>query len=348
MSTSTKFRRAVNDNFIWVLVVGTVAAAGLTTSGFLTINNGFNVLQAMGPLGCLVLAQSAVLLTGHFDLSTEANMVFVAVFGALLMVPAPAAGSVVAGGGYGWPWPLALVIMLGTAALVGLVNGLIIVKLRMNAFMVTLSTSIILGGLVLVVGQARNLLGVPSGFRFIGSEMLGRLPVSGLFVLGLFVVAHLILTRTVAGRHLYAIGSNRQAARAAGLNDDRSIIGAFVTSGLLAGTAAFLLVGRLGSASPGISSGLLFLSVAAAVVGGVSLAGGQGTASGMLGGLLLISVISNAMNLAAIPSQWIRVVSGVIILLAVFIDATRLRMVGRASWRRAMRAPTPEPVQGTP
>ena len=339
MGLTSRLRSLGNRNFVWVLVALTVVAASIVTPSFSTLNNGFNILQAMGPLGCLVLAQSAVLLTGHFDLSAEANMVFVAVLAALLMVPVPE-GSSIGGGGYGWPWPLALATMLVVAAFIGLINGLIVVKLRMNAFMVTLSTSIILGGLTLVIGQARNLIGVPEGFRYVGSKLIGRLPVSGLFVLALFAIAHLILTRTVMGRHLYAVGSNRKATRAAGMNDDRTIIGAFMVSGLLSGLAAFLIVGRLGTASPGISSGLLFLSVAAAVVGGVSLSGGQGRAAGMLGGLLLISVINNAMNLAQIPSQWIRVVSGFTILLAVFIDAVRVRLMGRTarSWRRAPSA----------
>jgi ribose/xylose/arabinose/galactoside ABC-type transport system permease subunit len=106
---------------------------------------------------------------------------------------------------------------------------------------------------------------------------------------------------------------------------DQVAIVAYVLCGALSGVAAFLLVGRLGTASAGISNGALFLSIAAAVIGGVSLFGGRGTAAGMLGGLLIISVINNAMNLAAIPANMIRIVSGAAILLAVFVDALRTR-----------------------
>jgi ribose/xylose/arabinose/galactoside ABC-type transport system permease subunit len=319
----------LNQNFIWALLILLMIGATLANPVFLTPGNIFNILLASASLGCLVLGQSLVLITGNFDLSTEGNMIFVGIVGGLIMCP-PAAiqgatSSAVKSGGMGLPWPLALAAMLGLASLIGLANGLMVVKLRMNNFMVTLAMSIVLAGLALVVGEARNLFGVPDGFRIVGAEKLGPIPIAAIFLIILFVIGDFILSRTVFGRELYAVGSNREAARAAGIDDGRVIMVAYIICGFLAGMAAYVLVGRLGAVSAGISSGALFTSVAAAVIGGVSLSGGQGKASGMLGGLLLMSVIGNAMNLAQLPANYIRVASGSVILVAVFIDAMRTR-----------------------
>ena len=183
--------------------------------------------------------------------------------------------------------------------------------------------------MALVLAEGRTLFDIPKAFRWVGSAKIGPAPVAALFLLLLFAIAHVILSRTVFGRRLYAVGSSTEAARASGINVDRVSIAAFVVCGALSGVAAFLLVGRLGTASAGISNGALFLSIAAAVIGGVSLFGGRGTAPGMLGGLLIISVINNAMNLASIPANMIRIVSGAAILLAVFVDALRSRSLGK-------------------
>jgi len=322
-------RRFLRDYSAWGLLVLAVIWGTFQSGKFLTASNFFAILTASGFLGCLVLAQSFVLLTGHFDLSTETNMVFVSIVAGLLVTPR-ATGSFAAGGG-GIPWPVVIVIMFAIATLTGLINGLLVVKLRMNAFMVTLAMSIVLGGLSLVVGQGRNLFGFPAAYSWLGSAQIGQLPVSGIFLVLLFVIGHIIFTRTTFGRSLYAVGSSRTAAQAAGINDDRIIISAFAISGFLCGVAGLLLSGELGSASPSMSTGALFLSVAAAVIGGVSLFGGQGTAAGMFAGLLLIVTIQNVMNLSSIPSNWVSVVSGGVILVAVFVDGVRVRRFARSS-----------------
>jgi ribose/xylose/arabinose/galactoside ABC-type transport system permease subunit len=320
-----KVLQSVEDHFIWVLLIATIAGATAINARFFTAANLSGVLLAASPLGCLVLAESLVLLTGNFDLSIEANMIFVAIVGGLLMVTPETATGQAAAALWGIPWhpAVALAVMLALATTIGLINGLMIVKVRMNNFMVTMATMLILQGLALVVGEARNIFGIPMSFRYVGMARIAGFPVAAVFFVVLFATVHVLLTQTVFGRQLYAVGSNREAARAAGIDDGRVIIVAYMLCGLLSGLAAFVLVGRLGTASPGISDGALFLAVAAAVIGGVSLNGGRGTATGILGGLLLMAVIQNALNLAQIPSNYIKVVSGGTILLAVFADAIR-------------------------
>ena len=309
--------------------------ATFANARFLSAPNLSNILLAATPLGCLVLAESIVLLTGNFDLSIEANMIFVAIVGGLLMVhPETVEGQLAAAEwGVPWHWTIALAVMLLLAGLIGLLNGLMVAWMRMNNFMVTMAVMIMLEGLALVVGEARNIFGIPDGFRYVGTAHIRILPeifsvaipVAAIFLVGLFAVIHLVLTRTVLGRQLYAVGSNREAARAAGIPDRRVIVLAYVICGLLSGIASFVLVARLGTASAGISDGALFVAVAASVIGGVSLFGGRGTALGILGGLLLMSVIQNAMNLAEIKANYVKVVSGGVILLAVLADALRSR-----------------------
>lgn len=319
-------RQFLDRNFIWALLVLLMAVATIVNPVFLSPRNLGNILIAIVALGCLVIGQSLVLLLGLIDLSTEANMIFAAVLGGVLML-APS-GMAVTEGGFGLAWPIALAAMLSFATLVGLANGLCIARLRMNPFMVTLAMSLILTGFSIAIGQGRRVQNLPEGFRFLGSAQIGPIPVPVVVLLMLFVIAHVVLTRSAFGRKLYAVGSNRRAARAAGIDDVRVILTAYVLCGFLAGFAAYLLVGRLGTATAGISSGGLFISIAAAVVGGVSLFGGRGTVPGMLGGLLMMGTITNALNLAAIPSNLVNSVAGAVILMAVFIDAVRTRRSG--------------------
>jgi ribose/xylose/arabinose/galactoside ABC-type transport system permease subunit len=311
-------------NFVWVLLLLLFVVGTFANPVFASPKNLVNILAAVVSLGCLVLAQSLVLISGHMDLSTESIMIICAIIAGVLLTP-PQAGDNLTVGGVGLAWPLVIPIMLLVGTLIGAFNGFMVAKLRMNPFMTTLGVLVALSGLSLVIGRGRHVINLPPDFRWIGSASIATIPVGAIVLLLAFAVVGLILNRTAFGVHLYAVGSNRIAARAAGINDIRVIIAAYAGSGLLCGLAAFLLVGRLGSADAGISSGNLFISIAAAVLGGVSLLGGRGTVTGMLGGLLLMGTITNALNIAAIDSTLINVVTGGIILLAVFVDGQRAR-----------------------
>lgn len=330
-SQRQRFLRLANENFVWILVLLVAAGAAFYQPIFLRPRNLLNILVAVSFLGCLVLAQAVVLIAGHFNLATEATMIFLVVLVGVLMAPAAFVTqsdgvTIVNVGGLGIPWVAALVGILALASLLGLVMGLMLTKLRMNPFMVTLGMSIVLEGAALTVGSGRQQTNLPAGFRWVGSHRIGLVPVSAVFLLLLLALMHFVLARTVFGRQLYAVGSNRQAARAVGINDEWVIIKAFVLSGLFSGLAAFVLAGRLGATSLGISRGALFISFAAAVVGGVSLYGGRGTVAGMLGGLLLLGVITNVLNLSNISGFLTTLIQGLIIVAAVFIDSLRVRI----------------------
>ncbi|MCY3663656.1 MAG: ABC transporter permease [bacterium] len=331
LTPGQRLLRFLDRNSVWVLLAIAVLAASLLTK-FEILQNILNLGAAVSSLGMLVLAQTVVLLTRNFDLSTEANMVFGAVLAGVLISPVTILGEGTADqlnlGGRGWSTGAVLPILLIVCTAVGLANGLLIVKLRMNNFMVTLGMSILLYGLTLVVGVGRQLTTIPEAFRWLGKTRIDigedlKFPISAIFLVLVFVVFHYVLTRTVYGRRIYAVGSNRDAARAAGINDGNVIIGAYVVSGLLCGIAAWLLVGRLGAAQAGISADALFTSFAAAVIGGVSLGGGRGKIFGVFGGLLLMGTITNALNISNVEGKWIPVANGLVILFAIFIDGLR-------------------------
>lgn len=320
--------RPVNlkSNFVWVLLALFVVAATLVEPVFLSTTNFFNIIVASVSIGLLALGQSAVLMLGKIDLSTESNMVFVAVLSGFLLLPSPT-GSLAASAaaGLGWPWPPVVLVMLVVGLAVGLVNGVLVGLLRMNAFMVTLATSLALTGLAIDLSNGRSVFTLPSGFLYLGSGKLGSIPVSALVLLFVFLLAHLTLTRTRIGRHLRAVGSNRTAARVSGIPDVRIVIGAYGFSGLMAGLAAFLLVGQLGTAAADISSGQLFVSIAGAVIGGVSLFGGRGTVPGILGGVLLMGSVADSLDLAAVSSNLVDIVTAGIILVVIGMDAYQHR-----------------------
>lgn len=304
--------RAVASQSAWLLLVLVGIAASFLNGNFLSLTNMYNILGTASPLGLLVMAQSVVLITANLDLSTEANLIFSAVVAGALI------------DNDHWPWVLGLGALIVTSVCVGLVNGFFIVILRMNAFMVTLGMLTLLGGLSLGVSGSLEFSVFSPSFLYIGGGVLGNgLPFSAVFLLVVFGAMHVLLKKTVLGRSFYAIGSNRRAARNAGVRDSRALVKAYVLSGLLSGLAGFVLMGRLGVASADMSSGQLFLSIAAAVIGGVSLFGGVGSVVGMLGGLLLMTTITDAMNLASFPPDDIQVVTGAVIIVAVLIDALR-------------------------
>jgi simple sugar transport system permease protein len=321
-SFTDNLKGIIDRSFIWVLLIIIGIGATALNPVFASWLNVFNILLASAALGCLVLGQAFPLILGEIDLSTEASMIFVAIVGGhMMMAPAPAKALYV--GGLGVPWPLALLAMLALSTLIGFINGQLIVRLRVTAFMQTLAMMVFLTGLSLVVSRGRHVTDLPRGFRFIGGEFIGPVPVAVIFMLLFFFIVHIALSRTTFGRSVYAVGSNRLAARAAGIDDVSIKITAFTLAGFFAGLASYLLVGRLGAASAAISSGQLFISIASCVLGGVSLTGGRGTVPGMLGGLLVMSTITNALNMADIPPEYFNVATGAVILVAIVIDAAR-------------------------
>ncbi|WP_020392073.1 ABC transporter permease [Kribbella catacumbae] len=259
----------------------------------------------------MALGQTFVVLQVGFDLSTGAMQGFVGGLVFLLV---------------GWRLPDGVVIVccLAAALAIGLfVHGVLIAKAKMNFFIVTLASFTILPSLLRVVldGSSKPVYSPALDLLANGSVLGIRVPV--LIAAGVFAVLWVLLNRTVFGRNVYAVGSNREAARLAGVHVDRVTMACYGICALCAGVAGLLLVGTLGAADPTAGLGNEFFALTAVLLGGTRFSGGQGTLAGTLLGLLFLVVLSNILLLSGMPQFWIGAVQGVVLLVAVGIDRAR-------------------------
>jgi len=310
------------NNLIWVLIVLVVAGFSIATNKFLRLETLSNILLHASVLGLLVVGQTLVFITGNFDLSAESTVGLSAFIGAWLILPArsPANGS-----GLMVPVFAAILIMLAVGSIVGWINGSLITRLRMNNFIVTLAMQIALRGIVLVINNGFPVFGTPSEFNWLGSGRIGPIPVAIIVVILAFVVGVVALHRTRFGRELYAIGSNSRAAKVAGVNTDRRIRQVYIASGVFAAIGGLVLAGQVSAVTTDLGQNMTFDIFAAAVIGGVSLNGGRGHMLGALGGVLLLSALGAGLNLINISPFWLDPARGLVILLAMLLDAQKTR-----------------------
>ncbi len=310
------------NNLIWILLLAVVIMFGLLSDRFLTTTNITNIFVHAAVLGILVVGQSFTLVTGNFDLSMESTLAVCALIGAWLILPA---GAPTFGGGIMLSSYIAIPILLLVGLAIGWLNGMLITKLKMNNFIVTLAMLIVLRGVIMIITEGNTLTRLPDQFKFLGNAYLGPIPVSVIALVLAFVVAHIVMQYRPFGRSLYAIGGNTGAALTAGIDPERRIRHVYLISGLLAAVAGLMLAGRTGVVVENMGKGMIFEVMAAAVIGGISLQGGRGTMAGAFGGVLLLSTIRSGLSLLRVSSFWIEIVSGLIILIAMLIDAQKVR-----------------------
>jgi ribose/xylose/arabinose/galactoside ABC-type transport system permease subunit len=310
------------DNLIWILLLGVVVLFSLLSDRFLTTTNIFNILIHAAVLGIAVIGLSFTLLTGNFDLSIESTIGFTALLGAWLAAPA---GGIAHGSGWNINPFVAALIMLLVGLGIGWINGNLITRAKMNNFIVTLAMLIVLRGIMLGFTQGETIAKLPAGFKALGHDKVGPIPISVIALILTFIIAHVVTTYRRFGRDLYAIGGNPDAALAAGVDPNRRVRHVYLISGFLAAVAGWMLAGRLGVVVAGLGEGMIFEVFAAAVIGGISLQGGRGTLIGAFGGVLLLSAIDSGLNLMRVSSFWIQTVRGLVILVAMFIDAQKVR-----------------------
>jgi len=286
---------------------------------FRTADNLLNNARNLSFVGIVALGQAMVMITGGIDLSAGSIWGVTAVTTAALMEQ-------------GWPTVLAVGAGLGLAALFGLFNGLCVTKLRMPAFVPTLATMSIARALALVITRGKSVNDFrPEGDPFFGlggGDTFG-LPNPFLLFLVLAALAWVVLDRTVFGRQLYAVGGNERAGRLSGLEVDRLKISVYVISAVTAGVAGVVEVSYLSSAIANQGLGKELSVIAAAVIGGTALTGGEGTVLGVLVGTVILEVLRNGLVLLGTDAYWQGIFVGAVIILAVFIDQLR-----KGLWRR--------------
>ncbi|MEW2508043.1 ABC transporter permease [Amycolatopsis sp. NPDC047767] len=298
------------------LVLACVAMALLSDS-FLSSRNFTNILTQSTVVGIAAVGATLVIITGGIDLSVGSN---VALSGMI-------ASQLVSGGLAGF---LGVVACLVIAAAIGAFNGVSVAWLRLAPFIVTLAVLGMGRGLTLQLSQGQSVYGLPAGLTWLGGGTIGTIPVPVFLLAAMFLVGHLVLSRTTLGHQIYAVGGNRQAARLSGIPDKRVLFYAYLIAGACAGLAALVLVGRLGAATPTAGTGLELQVIAAVVIGGTSLFGGKGSMVGTLIGVLLIGVINNGLTLLNVSPFWVQFIQGALILVAVLLDAFNQRRLSVA------------------
>lgn len=293
------------------VLIALIVVGALTNEAFLLPANWITILQQSSVLALLVLAESLVLIGGKFDLSLESTVGLAPMIGAWLV-----SESAIGGSGLMINPFVAIAVTVAVGVAIGVINGLLIVRLGLNAFIVTLSMLILLRGITLGMTSGKTLYDLPTPFTYLGSAVWLGLP-SSVWVAGtLFVLGWLFMRYHRWGRAIYAIGGNAEAARAAGIRVERVTSVVFVVASALAALAGLLLSGRLGSVTAQQGSNLIFTTFAAAVIGGISLNGGKGSLLGALAGVLLLGIVTNILTLSQIASFWIDATFGAIILIA--------------------------------
>ncbi len=308
------------DNIIWIIFILTVIVSSFTIPFFFSVANFRSIFLSASTIGILVIAEALVLITGNFDLSIEATLGFTAVLAGWLMVPYKFTSNLLLNP------VLTIFIMLVVGAIIGLFNGFLIVKLRMNAFIVTIAMLIILRSAAVNLTKGSIMIKLPASFISIAKIEIGTFPLIIYIFLFLLIIFQVVLKFTRFGRSIYAIGDNREAANTSGINVERTIMITFVLAGILSAIAGWVLSARYQSIAPAIGENMIFDVVAAAVIGGISLSGGKGNLIGALGGILLLSIIQNVLNLLEFSPYYINMIRGGVILLAIFIDSFRARL----------------------
>jgi ribose transport system permease protein len=222
--------------------------------------------------------------------------------------------------------PVSLAIALTVGGIIGFLNGFFTIKMKMNAFIVTLASYIWVRGLVVAISGGRSAQDLSPSLRVIGIEQFLYVPLIAWIAILSFIVFSFIMSRTPFGRHIMLVGGNAVAAFRAGIKVDRLMFISFILAGAIAGLAGWLLVIRTSGATANLGTGMLFNAFAAVVIGGVSLKGGVGKLPGVYAGVLLLSSIHTAINLMGLPAHYTQVILGLLVLAAVLLDTLKLQI----------------------
>lgn len=313
METASLPRRIIDfsmNQAVWILLVVAVVVMGIFKPSFYSFGILSNILVQATVLGLLAIAISMIILLGDINLATVGTAGFSALTGALLMQR-------------GVPVFFAILAILIVASIIGLINGLIVTKLRANALITTLAMNMVLQGGLLAITGGTTITNLPDSYKWVSQGQIGGFPVLPIVLIIAFVIFHLIWTRTSFGRALFAVGGNYRGAYIAGISVDKVKIWAYVVSGLLSGFAGWLLSGYMGAVTSSFGTTYEMQVIAAAVIGGVSLTGGKGSMLGVLAGTLLLTVIQVGLAILGIQSTLITLAGGLMIFAAVLIDALR-------------------------
>lgn len=286
----------------------------LASPNFFQFSNIVGILLATAVNGVLALGVTFVIITAGIDLSVGTVMTLSAVMTGVFIT------------NLGLPIPVGVIGGLLTGGFAGWINGTVISKMRVPPFVTTLGMLYVAKGLALVISGLKPIYFTEDpGFTKIAMGDIGGIPYAVLIFFGAAIVAHIILNKTILGRYTFALGSNEEATRLSGVNTDKWKTAVYALAGLYSGLAGVLIASRLNSAQPALGAGYELDAIAAVVIGGTSLSGGEGTILGTVIGAFIISVLTNGLRILSVPQEWQIVVTGGILILAVYADMLRRR-----------------------
>ncbi len=330
VSPMTKWRARLDSTaIVYIALVGVIIVGALLVNSvgrnFFSDGSIRDILTGMSVLGFVAIGQTLVILTGSLDLSVPYVISLSSLLAADTMRGNP--NNIAA----------AVALALAVSAVIGLANGLIVTKLKVNGFIATLGMGLIVKG-YLDTNYRGSSGSVPAEFQVIGATGLGPVPISTIIMLSLAVLVYLFLRKTRTGHHIYAVGGGLEVARLSGIRTAQPAITAHVLCSVTAGMAGLLLASRLGVGSPtvGTQGGYALLSIAAVVLGGTLLMGGKGSIWGTIGGVAIFAVLDSVMSVMQVNPFLKDVVRGVVIIAAVAV------YTGRAVERRRARFATKE------
>lgn len=310
--TSALARTHVRIESLAVLIVLAIAMS-LISPVFLSFSNFFNILLATATYGILAIGATFVISAAGIDLSLGSVLGLASVTGAALVING------------GLPWPFAILGCLGAGAGAGAVNGLIITRGRVPAFIVTLGMLGIARGLALIISAGRGIYGLPPELLFLGQARPLGVPSPVYILVAVALVSHYILAHTPFGHHTLALGDNENAARATGINVQRQRMWLYTISGLMAGIAGLVFTARVNTGDPTAGLNYELLAITAAIIGGTNLFGGRGSILGTIIGALIMGVLQNGLNLLAVQAYYQQMAIGAVLIAAVWFDQMRTR-----------------------
>lgn len=311
------FQRLLAFGALIILFVG----FSLASPYFFTFSNVVGILIATAVNGLLALGVTFIIISGGIDLSIGTVMTLSSVMSAMAVKV------------WGLPVPIGVILGILTGGFAGFMNGIMISKLKLPPFIATLGMLNVARGLSLVITDLSPIyFPLETGFSNIAmGSVLGaiipgfEIPNGVLIMFGMAALAGLILTKTVIGRYCFALGSNEEAARLSGVNVDFWKTAIYTLGGLFVGVAGIVIAARLNSAQPALGQGYELDAIAAAVIGGISMSGGEGNMLGTIIGAFIISTLTNGLRILSVPQEWQIVVTGLIIISAVYLDIIRRR-----------------------
>ena len=318
MNANTK--KKLSDNMIWLVLVVLVIIMSIANPKFFTIANLRTLLTGESIKGIMAFGVAFAILTRGIDLSIGASAALIACVTGALVQPVDLATKALANFGVQVPAIAAILLGMVMGVIIGALQGLLIAYTKMPAFIATLGGQLICRAAAKIF-TTRPVSNLSDGYRWLGSGMIGPIPVIVVVFLIVFALAAFILGQTRFGKSLYAIGGNDQAARVAGINVERNLVLTYIWCGACAALGGILLAGRAGSADPA-NSGLNYEldAIAAATVGGTSHTGGICRVTGVFCGILILGVINNGLVLIGVNDNYTNIIKGLIIIGAVALD----------------------------